>query len=124
MAGNVTITEYTASAFPIKQVRFAWTADSLGNVTGNGTAISAQKYYGSVLTLVTVPGSPTPQDAYDITITDADGYDVLQGNGSNLGNSTIQARALNLSSAVWGNLTLTVTNAGNATKGTAILYIK
>lgn len=118
MAGSCTVTDYTA--FALKKVKFEWTADAVGNVT---VGTSAADYFGKVLTLVTIPGTPAAQDNYDITIKDADGYDVLQGNGSNLGNSTIQYRALGLSSAVFGNLTLNVSAAGNATQGTAILYI-
>jgi hypothetical protein len=109
-----------AKAFAVKRIEWSWTSDA----TGNATATTTQGYWGQVLTLVTIPGSPLPSDQYDITIKDVDGYDVLQGNGTNLGNSTVQYRATNLSSAVFGNLTLSVQNAGNATQGQAILYVR
>lgn len=118
MPGNMTVTDYTA--FPIKAVRYSWTADYFGNVTGN----SGQSYYGQVMALVTIPGGVLPQDQYDITITDQNGYDVCQGNGSNLGNSSIQTRCTAVSSPVFGNLTLNVSAAGNSSTGHAILYIK
>jgi hypothetical protein len=115
----VTTTEYTAAEYSPKGVRFTWTADA----TGNATATTSFAFRGKVLALVTIPGTPLPSDQYDITIKDPDGYDVLQGNGTNLGNSTIQTRANTFVSPVFGNLTLAVTNAGNGTQGACILYV-
>jgi len=119
MAGTVTVTDYAAKSFGTHKVKFAWTADAAGNASVTTTT----DYFGTVYSLVTTPGTPIPLGNYDIQVTDADGYDILQGVGANRGNSTIQYANPGAGSIAFGNLTLSVTNAGNATQGTTIVHI-
>ena len=61
---------------------FTWLADD-----GNGTVpttiwgdgVTEQPIYGYVVRATTNPGTTAPQDNYDITLTDADGIDVMGG---------------------------------------------
>ena len=119
MAGTVTKTESTHTR--IKKIRWAWTS------TAGGAAdlITGEAYYGRVISLVTIPGTAgdAPTDLYDITITDTEGYDVMQAAGANRSTSATQSAVPTAASVAFGTLTLNVTNAGNAKSGVAILYI-
>lgn len=118
MAGTVTLTEIKSK--PLKRIKWDWTA------TAGGAAdkITVNGYYGKVMACVTIPDTGTaPTDNYDITITDADGFDVLQGTGANRDTANTETAVPTTDSPVYGQLTLNVTNAGNAGKGVAILYV-
>lgn len=78
MASSVTQTHVTRG--PIGLVILDVTAHTDGSVT---SVALTPKISGRLLALETNPGSTAPQDDYDITITDADGHDVLQGVGAN-----------------------------------------
>lgn len=120
MAGTVTVTETTFA--PVKKIRWAWTS------TAGGAAdlITTQAYFGQVVALVTIPagGADAPDAAYDITITDTEGYDVMQGAGANRDTANTETAVPTAYSVAHGTLTLNVSAAGAANSGTAILYIK
>lgn len=118
MAGTVTVEE---SHFGnVSKIKWTWTS------TAGGAAdlITTRSYYGEVLALVTDPGATAPTDDYDVTITDSEGYDVLQGAGANRDTANTETAVPAATSVAFGTLTLNVSNAGNAKEGIAILYIK
>jgi hypothetical protein len=56
---------------------FSWTADvSGGSVPATASELSFEAF---VCLVVTDPGTTAPTDNYDITITDADGVDIMGG---------------------------------------------
>lgn len=120
MAGTVTVTE--TSLGNVHKIKWTWTS------TAGGAAdlISAASYAGQVVALVTIPagGGSAPTDNYDITITDAETYDVMQGAGQNRDTANTETAAPTAYSAAFGPLTLNVTNAGATKGGVAILYIQ
>lgn len=119
MAGTVTVSE--KSNGNIHKIKWTWTS------TAGGAAdlITVGTYGGEVLALVTDPdGSAAPTDDYDITITDADSYDVMQAAGANRDTANTETAAPTVTGVVFGQLTLNVTNAGNAKSGVATLYVK
>ena len=118
MAGTVTVTEDVSNG-PIKKIQWSWTS------TAGGAAdlITSLTYNGIVLSCVTDPGSTAPDDNYDITITDPDSYDILQGAGANRDTTTTETCAPTAKSAAVGKLTLNVTNAGSAKVGVVTLFI-
>lgn len=119
MAGTVTVSEICNK--PIKKITWAWTC------TAGGAADKAttKSYYGEVIEMITIPDAGTaPTDNYDITITDANGYDVLQGAGANRDTANTERAAPAATSMAFGVLTLNVTNAGASKLGTVILYIR
>ena len=119
MAGTVTVTESTHTA--VKKIKWSWTSDG----SGNADLITTKAYYGQVIALYTDPdGSAAPTDLYDITITDTEGYDVMQGAGANRATATNQTAVPTATSVAFGTLTLNVSNAGAAKAGVAVLYIK
>ena len=120
MAGTVTVTESVHTS--VKKIKWAWTS------TAGGAAdqITAAPYYGEVLALMTIPAAAgnAPTDNYDITITDVEGYDVMQGAGANRDTANTETAVPATKSVAHGTVTLNITNAGDAKSGTAILYIR
>lgn len=63
-----------------------------------------------------IPGAPAPTDASDLTITDADGVDLLGGKGENLIDATSKTWApagptgYAVPALIMGNLTINITN--------------
>jgi hypothetical protein len=118
MAGTVTVEE---SHFGnVSKIKWTWTS-SAGGVAD---LVTSRSYYGEVLALVTDPGSTAPDDNYDLTITDSEGFDVLQGAGANRDTANTETAVPTATSVAFGTLTLNVSNAGAAKDGVAILYIQ
>lgn len=121
-AGTVTVTAYTIGT--IKKVVFAWTS---GTAAEGGTASGATTVAldGMVLGFTTIPsGAAAPTDNYDITITDAQGHDILLGAGANRDTANTEHVSTGMAGAAESLLTINVTNAGDAKQGTAILWLR
>lgn len=122
MAGTVTTTEIIHA--PVKKVVFDW----ISSAGGAADAITTAVLTGRVIYAAQLPASAgtQPTDAYDVTVVDADGVDVLKGLGANLSNAagTYKADSDGLGAVVESKLTLAVTNAGNAKAGKTILFIR
>lgn len=119
MAGTVVTTEVTHAT--VKKIIFAWTSSAAGAADATTTAA----YDGKLVTLITDPGATAPTDNYDVVVTDADGHDVLVGQGANRDTANTELVAESLLGAVAGSkLTLAVTNAGDSKVGEVILYIR
>jgi hypothetical protein len=122
MAGTVTITEERIA--PIHKVTFVWLSSAGGAADGTTTGY----YNGEIVRVVQIPDAAAtqPTDQYDVIVTDDDNADALVGLGANLSNAaTVQKVAADkLGTVANAQLTLGVTNAGNAKGGKTILYIK
>ncbi len=120
MAGTVTTTEITHTS--LNKLTFAWTSDASGDADG----ASVEGYDGKIVGLTTIPdGTDAPTVNYDVVVNDAAGHDVLLGAGANRHNTNTEHVTEGSLAGVAGNtLTLVVSNAGNAKKGTVILYIR
>lgn len=130
--GTVTITydEKTASRSGLRRTKIAWTSNA------SGAAGDTIQLDGFVTRVVFVPSSASaPSAAYDVTLLDDGGVDVLSGQGSNLSETTatdicptVAAKdgtttATKLRSAL-GSHTLAVANAGDTKSGTIYIYMK
>jgi hypothetical protein len=120
MAGTVTTTETTFST--VKRVAFAWTSASSGAADGVTTAT----FDGKLIQVTTVPdGTAAPTDNYDVEVQDADGVDLLQGNGADRDTANTEHIAeANLGAVAASKLTLAVTNAGDTKKGVVYVYVR
>lgn len=118
MAGTVTVVE--SSLGNVHKIKWTWTSAA----GGAADLVTVGNYAGRVLSLVTDPGAAAPTDNYDVTVTDPDGYDVLQGAGANRDTATTETAVPTAESVAFGTLTLNVSNAGDAKEGTATLYIQ
>ena len=121
MAGMVVATTEKTHTI-VKKITFAWTSDS---VTGTATGTTTNSYDGKLITLVTDPGATAPTTLYDVTVTDADGHDVLVGAGADRSATVTELVGETSLGAVAGSLlTVNVSNAGNSKVGEVILYIR
>ena len=106
-----------------RSYRFTWTSDgSAGSVTENPLVVAP----GRLVSLKCIPsgGSTAPTDLYDLTLLDADGYDLLGGVGANLGTASGSLLQWNPPVVFHGGpLTPTIANAGNSKIGTLELTI-
>lgn len=133
-AQAVTITELSGAYSdlqPIRKIKWAWTATDAGivaaSVVAGLTPTTTLKYTGQLARLVTIPAGTTsaPDDNYDVTILDEDGYDVLMSGGLNRDTAnTEQVNASSLGVCLASTLSLRIADAGDANGGTVILYIK
>jgi hypothetical protein len=115
-----TITEVTHTS--VKKIKFDWTSD---DAAGTATGTTTGYYTGKILGLATDPGATAPDDNYDITVTDGDSLDVLMGGGANRDTTTTEyVLSTSLGAVVASQLTINVSNAGNAKTGAAYLYIR
>lgn len=118
MAGTVAVLE--RSIVHIHKIKWTWTSSA----GGAADLVTPGVYAGRVIALVTDPGTTAPDDNYDITITDAEGYDVMQGAGANRDTANTETAVPAAASVAFGPLTLNVSNAGSAKEGVAILYVE
>lgn len=123
MASSVTVTE-ESDGKGIARVEFAWTSHTDGVVTGVATD---KQYTGKVIALITDPAAAgaAPTDDYDITVTDADGYDVLAGAGANRDTANTETvLSASLGVVFRSTLTFAASGAGSSKQGVAVLFIQ
>jgi hypothetical protein len=131
MAGTVTWTFTTSRT--VNTMTADWTASSSGVVP----SLDSETVSGEILRAVFNPdsGATAPTNNYDVTLTDADGIDILAGQGANQSSGTVAsivpAETMltgNTSGAapfaVNGPLTLAVANAGASNGGILRLYYR
>lgn len=130
MAAVGSITESISKTRTVKSIALDWTSSAGGAVSGiPSTGIS-----GLIERVVFVPGASgvQPTDAYDVTLLDEDGLDMLAGKGGNLSNANPtqicplvgDGTTTDHPVAVDGQLTLVVANAGAAKQGRVKLYYR
>jgi hypothetical protein len=123
--GTVTVIEETFSY--IKKIAFSWLSEDGGGDAGKATLTTEESYTGEIIRLVTVPSAApdAPTDHYDVVVNDEDGNDVLMGAGADRSDAdTEQVLASSLGCVANDQLSLSITSAGNAKKGTVYLYIR
>ena len=107
----------------LNKIKWTWTCAA----DGTFTSATTNRYNGICHKLVTIPAAAgnAPTTLYDITITDADGVDVLQGNGADRSATLNEYKSFSdgLGDVKSSVLTLNITNAGNAKQGTVVLYL-
>lgn len=108
----------------------AWLSSAGGAVTENSFDVKR----GNLRQVKFFPnaGGTQPTDLYDLTLPDADGFDVLAGVGANLSNATAKVSVPLFGDGTTsfqpffhagGPLTPTIAAAGNAKRGTIVLIV-
>jgi len=122
MAGSSASVTYEEEN-PVKKILIDWVSD---DATG-AVSVSTKKITGRIVRLVTDPGAAAPTAAYDVTLTDPEGLDVLKGLGAD--RSATVTEDVNIvytgtSDHPYVNdvLALNITNAGNSKNGQVIIY--
>lgn len=126
MAGmSVTVTEpgsYEATLNRISLIKFAWTSDAAGNVSGTTTT---NKYNGVLVGAAFLPGAATPTAGYDVAVKDENGVDVLMAQGLTcIAGGQSSATTSSLGAVVDSTLEPQVVDAGNTKTGTIYLYLR
>lgn len=130
MAAVVTDTYERNINGTIHKVTLSWTTHTDGSATKTTDPLT-----GTIVGITYNPGSTTPSDNYDMTLSDEDGFDVLSGQGANLDQSTTtrivpgvpfkDGTTTSLAPvAVHGTLALSITNAGDTKNGTLVIYLR
>lgn len=101
-----------------------WTSDDATGAVNIGFLMRS----GRLVQVKYVPdgGGTAPTNLYDVTITDADGADILQGDGADK-SATVADFTTFLTTAIrtdGGSYTLNVAAAGNAKGGLIYLYVE
>lgn len=125
MAGSIVVTASKVGEFTKYSV--AWTSDGSGNVSANSFSVKTGEL--SQATFIPGSGGTQPTDAYDMTIADVNGVDILGGGGANLSNATPTSVACPISTYFRrhfeeGTLTPLISNAGSAKTGTIVLLVR
>lgn len=125
MAGSITVT--TSKVGALTRYDIDWLSDASGVVSTNTFEVKT----GELVEVRFTPdgGGTQPTDAYDLTIPDADGTDILAGTGANLSNAAASAVVPVISTyfrrhLTAGDLTPTIANAGNAKGGNIVLLVR
>ena len=119
MAGTVVTTETIVG--PMQKIVFAWASSGAG--AANATTTHA--YQGKIETVHVIPGTgaDTPDDLFDVTLTDALATDLLYGHGANCSN--VNTTVIEDVGPVCNDqLTLGVTNAGATNTGAVVVYVR
>lgn len=131
-AGSVTVTTENILGQDIRLIKFAWTGDSSDGSVPATTLTTAQSQFVQGYYLCgaeTDPGSPSPTAAYDITITDSGGNDLMGGVLADRSASATEYAVPALNTSVYGcrfvvtPLLFTLTgNSVNSAAGTCTLF--
>lgn len=122
MAGSATLTEEIHGT--VKKIKIAWTSGTGGDA-GKADKTTEEVYSGALIMVATVPdGTSTPSANYDVELNDADGIDLLAGNGQNRSDTDTEFITSGMGAVANDKLTLAVTNAGDTKKGTIYIYIR
>jgi len=125
--GTITVAKQGRSD-TINRLTIDWLSDASGNGLATVTELS-----GTVERVVFNPddGATSPTASYDITLTDVDSVDILNGKGANLSQTattSVTAMATDGTTprpmATSGDLTLTITSAGAARGGIIRIYFR
>ena len=108
----------------INAIVISWMSDASGNASG-----TTRKIGGFLERGVTCPGTPPPDDEYNVVITDEDGINVFTSCNKNLlARSTSEDQEVyfmippNGPPCINSKLTVTIDGAGNSTMGVIKLF--
>jgi len=116
------VTEDTTGGLQV--IKWTWTSDSNGDA---GPTATTAKFNAMALKLITIPGDSdlAPTAAYDITILDANGLDILCGLGADRSATDTEYKAYTdgMGYVKSSTLSLVVDAAGELNTGTVYLFL-
>ncbi len=128
MAAESVVQTWASLSSNTSLLTFTWTSAANGSLTATASARSID---GWVILVVTNPGATAPTDDYDITLTDADGVDVMGGQLADRDQTNSEHAVPQLQSGVFGEryvsgtLTLNLSNNSvNSATGVVKVYIR
>lgn len=121
--GTVTETYSSMANTGVKRCTLSWTSDA----SGDATFTTSRDITGWIILVETDPGATAPTDDYDVVLNNANGADVMGGALADRDTSNTE-RAMPLVNGNYsvvfneGQLSLVISNAGNAKVGEVIIY--
>lgn len=117
MAGSATVTKHGGS---VKVARIAWTSSSGGACDAGVVHID-----GQIVRVTTDPdGTAAPTDNYDVTLVDANGFDLAGGQLADRDTANTETVALTVPHIHYGPVTVTVAAAGDTKSGVVLIYYR
>ena len=117
MVAQISTVAYGDKSDKIKTILFTWTSATDQSVS------QTFLWDGALVRMATNPGATAPTDNYDITLVDADGIDLLAGEGANRDTSTSEQVFPTNTPFHNGTVTFTIATAGAEKTGTCTLYM-
>ncbi len=117
MVAQIATVAYGAKAKKVHTIAITWTSAT------DGSVVQSFVMDGAIMRMVTNPGGTAPTDDYDITLVDADGVDLLAGEGSNRDTSTSEQVFPTNPPLHTGAVDFTIAAAGAEKIGVATLYV-
>ena len=120
----------TESGRGVKQIIWEWESNATGYVVTALSGPTTNRYNGKVLGLWTIPDAVSvPTDDYDVQVFDGanivTAVDVLCGGGIDRDDTNSEyVDGASLGCAAGHTLYLYISGAGNATKGTVVIWIR
>ena len=122
VAPVTTVTERRVGT--VKEIIYTFTSGE-GTYAGTAEQATTYTYNGKLIGAIIDPGSTAPTASWDLTVTDADSIDVLNGGGVDCSATATEYIAEASLGAVCNSaLTMNVTNAGDQKTGTVYIYIR
>lgn len=117
MAGAVVITEVTHTG--PKKITFAWDGTTVDGTTTN-------YYNGEIILVATVPGlaGAQPDDNYGLELNNADGIDMLAGQGASRDETNTEFIASGMGAFTAEKIVLSITSAGAGGEGTVYVWLR
>ena len=118
MADSATVTRYGGS---VKVASIAWTSSA-----GGASVAGVVHIDGQIQRVTTDPAAAgsAPTDNYDITLVDANGYDLAAGQLVDRDTANTETVVLTVPIVHYGPVTVTVAAAGDSKSGTVLIYYR
>ena len=123
--GTVVHTEQTHSS--VKKIVFDWLSENGGANAGKAQHTTDAAFDGALLMVATDPdgGATQPTDNYTVRLYDADGVDLLAGQGvGNRDDTNTEYLTSGMAGPATSQLTLYIEGAGNAKGGLVYVYLR
>jgi hypothetical protein len=93
---------------------------------GSASGTSSRVYTGEVVRFVVIPaaGGSQPTTLFDVALNDADGYDILAGQGANLSNAAPTTVVASMGAIAGDPIAVAASGMGDTKTATLILYVK
>ncbi len=117
MVAQIASVAYGAKEHKAHTIKITWTSAT------DGSVVQSFDIDGAIMRMVTNPGATAPTDDYDITLVDADGVDLLAGEGANRDTSTSEQVFPTNNPLHNGLVDFTIASAGGEKTGTCTLYV-
>lgn len=122
MSGSVRVTTDPGGPVRARRVVFEWVGDSSD---GSVPDIEEAKLSGKITRIATIPGSTVPPTPYNLYILDADGIDIMDGEGAGRSSTAVGDVTFNPPVQIESGITHSITGQTNpGATGKTVVYLE